>query len=296
MSLISRALGRPSKRRMDPSWVEHIAQQYDVDAGYTAYHAYCREHSSAVAEASPAREIGYEHLRATSAEVAGEIEHEVLARFETRPTVEKSQHLSLFEIDDPGFERSMLERILTPACDEAIARYFGSDYFVYWYHVSRSVPVPELGLNSFRWHCDRGPQAHLKLLFYLNGWNEHGGGTAFLDLDTTQKIARSGYVFAPVKTRLTDLGAIARRHGATYAPWFPEMKAGEGVLFPPSSVLHRGMISTKGPRHVVTICLLPSPVPWSEAYARGVRSQSRSDGKWPEHAAHFRDALAKNAG
>ena len=282
---------------MDPSWVAHIEQRYDVDAGYTAYHEYCRDHSARTptSDPSPVMDIGYEHLRVTSEDAARKIEGEVLARFGARPTFEKSKHLSPFEFDAPDFELSLLERILTPAVDGAIARYFGSDYLVYWYHVSCSVPVPELGLNSFRWHCDRGPQAHLKLLFYLNGWKEHGGGTAFLDVETTRKIAKSGYVFAPVKTRLADLGDIARECGASYTPSFPKMQAGEGILFRPSSVLHTGAISTHGPRYVVTLCFLPSPVPWREAHAKGVRSQSPSSGKWHENAAYFRKALAKNA-
>lgn len=294
MGLISRVLGHPSKRQMDPSWVAHIEQRYDLDAGYAAYHEYCREHTAQTpaAKASPVQEIGYEHLRVTSEDTARDIGREVQARFEAHPKVEKSKHLTLFDIDAPEFERSMLERILTPAVDEAIVRSFGSAYFVYWYHVSRSVPILELGLNSFRWHCDRGPQSHVKLLFCLNDWKEHGGGTTFLDLETTKKIAQSGYVFAPVKTRVADLGPIARDCGASYTPWLPEMKAGEGILFRPSGVLHRGMISTHGPRHVVTLCLLPSPVSWREAHARGVGLRSRSDPKWHENAAHIRDALA----
>jgi hypothetical protein len=152
--------------------------------------------------------------------------------------------------------------------------------------------VPELGLNSFRWHCDRGPRAHLKLLFYLNDWSEHGGGTAFLDLETTRRIAASGYVFAPVKTRVADLGPIAQECGVDCAPWLEEMKAGEGILFQPASVLHRGRISTTGPRHVVTLCLLPSPIPWREAQERDVLVRDDAEGKWHAHASHFRDLLS----
>ena len=294
MSLIPRALFGPSKRRMDPAWIATVERRYDEGGGYRAYHEYCRERSAQahVDAAVPVVLSGYEHLCVMPEGAAAEIEHTVLERFTAQPGAAKSRHLSLFDIDDRAFERSVSERILTAEVDQRVTAFFGSEYFVYRCSVSRSVPVPELGLNSFRWHCDRGPRAHLKLLFYLNGWSEHGGGTAFLDLETTRKIAASGYVYAPVKTRLADLGPIAREHGADYAPWLPEMNAGECILFQPASVLHKGQLSTIGPRHVITLCLLPSPIPWREAQNRDVRARDGADGKWHAHASHFRDLLS----
>jgi len=294
MSLISRMLGRLSGRKLDTSWIARIEKQYDIDGGYAAYHEFCREVTdrSSTGGTLELERRGRMHLRAVSEETAREIEREVLERSAPRPSAQKSQHLSIFEIDDPEYERSMLERILSPAVDRAVVDFFDSEYLVYWYHVTRSVPVADLGLNSFRWHCDRGPRSHLKLLLYLNDWNDHGGGTSFLDLEATKAIAQSGYVFAPVNTRVADLGPIARRAGATYAPWFQEMQSGEGILFQPSSVLHRGELSTHGPRHVLTLCLLPSPVPWSDAHARGVPGRSPGDGKWHESAESFRRAFA----
>lgn len=293
MSLSLRGLFGPSKRRLDPAWVARIERRYDVEGGYRDYLEYCRRCSPDVQvdEAAPIVRTGFEALRVMSEEAAAELEGEVLARFALRPGAEKSPHLALFDVDDRAFERRLLERILTPEVDRRAMAFFGSQYFVYWYHVTRSSPVARLGLNSFRWHCDRGPRGHLKLLFYLNGWEVHGGGTSFLDLDTTRRIAASGYVFAPVKTRLPDLGPIARDVGVDYAPWFQRMQAGEGILFQPSGVLHRGELSTTGPRHVVTLCLLPSPIPWREVLERDVLVRDGRDGKWHEHASWFREAL-----
>lgn len=294
MFRISQRLFGPSKRRMDPAWVASVERRYDLKGGYRAYHEYCRERSphARFDAAAPIVRTGYEHLRVMSGEDAARIQREILERFTVHPGVDKAPHLSLFEIDDRAFERSLLERILGPEVDRRVKAFFGSEYFVYWYHVSRSIPVPELGLNSFRWHCDRGPRAHLKLLFYLNGWSEHGGGTAFLDLETTRSLEASGYVFAPVRTRLADLGPFAREHGVEYEPWFREMQAGEGILFQPSSVLHRGQLSTTGPRYVVTLCLLPSPIPWREALDRNALARGWTDAKWHEHASHFRRLLS----
>jgi hypothetical protein len=288
-----RSLFGPSKRRLDPAWLAKIERRYEVKGGYRAYHQWCQERSACAQAdaAAPIAQKGFEHLRVMPGEAAAEIERNVLERFETRPGAEKSAHLSLFDIDDSAFERDLLERVLTSEVDRRARAFFGSEYFVYWYHVSRSVPVDALGLNSFRWHCDRGPRAHLKLLFYLNGSEAHGGGTAFLDLEATRGIAASGYVFAPVRTRLADLRPLALAHGVEYAPWQPEMKAGEGILFQPAGVLHKGELSTTGARHVVTLCMLPSPIPWRAAHERRDLLRSGADDKWHEHASQLMDVL-----
>ena len=199
---------------------------------------------------------------------AAAIVRELLERFECVPTREKSQHLQRYGIDDEVFGRRLLEHALTSDLDGRVLRFFRSEYYVHWYSVTRAIPVPQVGLNSFRWHCDRGPRGHLKLLLYLNGFEEHGGSTELLDLETTRRLEASGYVYAPVKTRVHDLGPLAERFGARYEPWAPRMLAGEGLLFQPTSVLHRGLLPTAGPRYVVTVCLLPSPIPWRRALER----------------------------
>jgi hypothetical protein len=98
-------------------------------------------------------------------------------------------------------------------------------------------------------------------------------------------------VYAPVKTRVKDLAPLAAQSGIPYAPWSPEMRAGEGILFQPASVLHRGALPTHGPRHVVTVCLLPSPVPWRDAYDRGSHRGMQGDDKWHASAAQLRETL-----
>ena len=185
-----------------------------------------------------------------------------------------------------------MEAFLTPEVGERVVRFFGSQYLVYWYSVHRAVPVPELKFNSFRWHCDKGPRAHLKLLVYLNDYAEHGGGTEFLDLESTRKLATTGYVFGRVKTRTSDLGPLAARVGVDLAPSSTEPSAGEGMLFQPSNVLHRGLLPTRGPRVVVTLCLLPSPIPWRDALERGVMISVGDDAKWHDDARELQAALA----
>jgi len=293
-SVFSRLRGWASKPRLDPRWVERVRRRYEIEAGYADYHAFCRSRftRSPAPGPAPILEEGRERLRVLDASAAREIRREVETRFRCHPTVEKSRHLESFDVDDERWSRDLLERIVTREVDERAARFFGSEYFVYWFTITRAAPVPELGLNSFRWHCDRGPVGHLKLLLYLNGCEEHGGGTEFLDLDATRGLQASGYVFAPVKTRVVDLAPIAARSGVPYAPWSPEMRAGEGILFQPASVLHRGALPTHGPRYVVTVCLLPSPIPWRDAYDRARQLRAHGYDKWHENAAQLREALA----
>jgi hypothetical protein len=57
-------------------------------------------------------------------------------------------------------------------------------------------------------------------------------------------------------------------------------------------VLHRGLLPTHGRRHVITVCLLPSPIPWRDAYERVADRDVQGDGKWHENAAELREALA----
>jgi len=280
--------------RLDPRWVERVRRRYEIDAGYADYHALCRSRFARAAFEGPAPllEQGRELLRVLDDSTAREIERDIETRFRCHPTLAKSRHLERFDVDDEAWSRDLLERIVTQEVDERAARFFGSEYFVYWYHITRATPVRELGLNSFRWHCDRGPVGHLKLLLYLNGREEHGGGTEFLDLETTRGLEASGYVFAPVKTRVIDLAPIAERFGVSYTPWSPEMRAGEGILFQPANVLHRGMLPTHGRRHVITVCLLPSPIPWRDAYDRARQLREHGYDKWHENAAQLREALA----
>jgi hypothetical protein len=293
-------LHRSPWARRWPPWVsaekrvEREYDKYDRTAGYAEYHAFCRSRfGREIGElATPLVADGRERLRLMTAAEAVALRERIERDYVGERVKEKSQHLAVYAIDDEGFVRELLERILAPEVDARAVRFFGSEYFVYWSMVSRASPVPELGFNSFRWHCDRGPRAHLKLIAYLNANAEHRGGTEWLDLEATRGLAREGYVFAPVKTRVSDISGPAARAGIECAPWFPDLEAGEGVVFQPSNVLHRGVVPETGARVAVTACLLPSPIPWREALDRGVRVPVGEGDKWSPDASEFRTALS----
>ena len=125
----------------------------------------------------------------------------------------------------------------------------------------RSDPGGEPNV-SFSWHCDGGPTKHLKVLLYLNGSDEHGGNTRFLDRATTDAFKKIGYVFCDIDHRLDDLAALAGEHGIAYRPLEAPMRTGEAILFEPANVLHKGVWPTRAPRYLLQICIVPSPMPW----------------------------------
>jgi hypothetical protein len=144
---------------------------------------------------------------------------------------------------------------------------------------------------SFRWHCDRGPKTHLKLIVYLNATDEHGGNTEFVSLADTARVAAHGYLFGWAQTRSSDIGDISRIAQRDLAPCSRAMGAGDGVLFQPATVLHRGISPHRGPRYIITLCLLPSPVHWETALARGAMSDLATDTKWHQNAAQLLNVM-----
>ena len=271
-------------------------RKFDEGCGYERYHATCRALSKRPGgnQATPIATLGLEHLRVLSAEHASQLRKAIEARF-SRGDYKGYDYLEAFSIHDDAFRDELLRALLSPAVDERVARFFESEYLVHWFSVTCAKPIEQPPAGSYLWHCDKGPSRHLKLLTYLNGVEEHGGGTEFLDLATTRALDRTGYVFGKVAKRREDLAPLARRQGIALLPHAWPMAAGEGILFQPSGVLHRGRLPTRGPRYVATICLLPSPVPWREALAKGTLSTVGEDEKWHADASSLLRALAPAA-
>jgi hypothetical protein len=91
--------------------------------------------------------------------------------------------------------------------------------------------------------------------------------------------------------RTGDLAVLERIAGRPLHPIRRERRAGEAVLFQPSRVLHRGISPTRGARFVLTLCLLPSPVPWQEALRRNAITDLAADEKWHDHAGEILEKL-----
>jgi hypothetical protein len=284
---------------LDPRRVGRVFEEFDDRGGYAAWHAQCKaalRRPQALPEApGPVVRDGFVVKQAMSQEQAGELLAAVgaLDGQGAERLKRDSAKLEGYPLDDPSLLRSLAQAALTSEIDAHCLDFFGSEYFVYWCTVSRTAPLAEGAPTvSFKWHCDRGPRAHLKLLVYLNDYREHGGGTSYLDLDASDAVARSGYLFARGKRRtgsIEELSVLAKRPLVAY-DHLP--RAGDAVLFQPSRVLHRGITPTRGPRYVLTLCLLPSPANWSEAMDRAAQIDLRHDPIWHGDARALRVRFA----
>jgi hypothetical protein len=186
---------------------------------------------------------------------------------------------------------ALLTRVLAGPLDQRIAEYFGSEYLLHWFTFSVTRQAREQQSVSFRWHCDKGPTAHLKLMVYLNPTDEHGGNTEFVSLEDSAAVARHGYLFGSSKSRSPDIGHLSRIAGRELTGHARPLQAGQAVLFQPARVLHRGLSPDRGDRLVMTLCILPSPVHWKHALQSGAQSNLAVDEKWHKDAMSILDRI-----
>ena len=106
-------------------------------------------------------------------------------------------------------------------------------------------------------------------------------------------MAKTGYTFGPVKERVEDLGPIAARHGIEIHPKQFSIRAGQGILFEPAQLLHRGLPPSKAPRKIMQILILPSPLPWREALEklRSADLPARRNLAFPLNAKELQEAF-----
>lgn len=174
----------------------------------------------------------------------------------------------------------ILAKIITDEIDDKIIAYFRSYYAPIWCRFHENLPEDPDRQPAFSWHCDAGPSKHLKLLVYLNSTQESGGTTLFLDRETTGKLEDIGYLFCPLEERLDDLSELAELYGFSIEPICLDLDAGDGILFEPSQLLHKGIWPTSAPRYMIQICFLPSSAPWRQACQK--LQLPREDNSWPK--------------
>jgi len=195
--------------------------------------------------------------------------------------IDSAEDLEAFSEDD-RFE--IIKHVF--ACDPLTAKiysYFQSHWIPLWMRLYKNEPDkrPEEDY-SFYWHCDGGPSKHLKLLLYLNDSKESGATTMVLERDESDALLRIGYTFCPIGFRLEDLTELAQDKGISYNPIIPEIKAGNGLLFEPARISHRGIWPTDAPRYLVQIAIIPHIEPWYEACS--TYEYPRRDNGWPDFA------------
>lgn len=281
--------GRFIKRERDPERAAAMWRKFDQDHHYAAYLAHCQ--AAFGREPLPVepdlQQRGYTYLRALAPEASQHVAADMMQRSEPQLLKKGDRHLEGFRIHDRPWLADVLGQVLQGPTDAMIAGFFGSEYLVHWVTFSLTRQAPEQPIVSFKWHCDKGPSSHLKLIVYLNPTAEHGGNTEFMDLDDTLAVARQGYLFGWSKTRTGDVAHLSRLAGRPLATEMRERAAGEAVLFQPSRVLHRGVSPARGDRLAATLCLLPSPVHWRQAFDSEVMSDLAVDEKWHDDALEF---------
>ncbi len=288
-SLLARWLSRSAGRELAPTRAKEVAEEYDINRGFAAYHERCRslfDSPNLATVAGPPSSItqnGVEILPVLKPARAAEIIGLLEKRYARTNIKKDSSDLVGWDITHPELIDDILGNVLQGNIDRRITDYFGCSYLVHWATFTVASSAAPEATVSFNWHCDKGPTAHLKLMVYLNSNAEHDGTTAFLDRDQTDRLKDKGYVFGWTKARVSDLAYIEKRTGLKLLPVQPHMNAGDGILFEPSRVMHKGVNPTYGERCVLTLCLLPSPMGWREAMALGTRSDLATDPNWHGH-------------
>lgn len=169
-------------------------------------------------------------------------------------------------IKHPQVIESLLPLILSEDIDSQLCSYFGSEYTLMWYSYLQTPTYREKRSYSSYWHCDIGPEKHLKMLIYLNDYDSHLGNTKFLTKQSTDKLKKAGYIFGSIGNRTDDIGPLCRdRNIDMTQTMYENIRAGDALLFNPNHLAHIGKIPELDDRHVLQLCFVPSPYHWQFA-------------------------------
>ena len=182
--------------------------------------------------------------------------------------------------EDRDLTKLFVSQVLSGKTDSIIKSYFKSNYTVLKLQLSRTVRYDQSSNHnnlSYKWHTDASPMSALKILFYLNGYDEHGGGTAFIEKPVVKKLDEIGYTQYSLTPRLDDIQPLAEYASFDYTEIFSECVAGEGFFFEPSNTLHKGVAPTKGPRWVIQCFLAPFPIAIEKRFDEAISFLQRND-------------------
>ena len=290
LGLLTRLRDRFYKPNLDAGRAQRVYRDFDVGRRYGEYHAHCQTHFKRDLDPAPDTALqrqGFEYFTPLD-------ENEVVRRCQdlqenhSSGQIKKdSKHLEGFHVADMSWVEELLALVLAGPQDQRIVEYFKSEYLLHWVTFSVTRQARKQESVSFRWHCDKGPSAHLKLIVYLNPTEEHGGNTEFIDLEGSEAVADRGYLFGWSKSRSSDIRLLSRIAGRELTSHAHPLQAGQAVLFQPARVLHRGLSPDRGDRLVMTLCILPSPVHWKLALQCGTLFDLAVDDKWHQDAMHI---------
>jgi hypothetical protein len=282
------------KPELDAGRAQRVYREYDIGRHYGEYHAYCQARFKRELEPAPGTALqqqGFEYFTPLDESDAARWRRDLQKHHSSGLIKKDSKHLEGFHVADMAWVEELLTLVLAGPLDQRIVEYFNSEYLLHWVTFSVTRQAREQESVSFRWHCDKGPSVHLKLIVYLNPTEEHGGNTEFIDLEGSEAVARRGYLFGWSKSRSSDIRHLSRIAGRHLTSHASPLQAGQAVLFQPARVLHRGLSPDRGDRLVMTLCILPSPVHWKIALQSGAICDLAVDEKWHKDAMGILDRI-----
>ncbi len=277
---------------------ERVYRHYDETLGYGEYSRHCQSVSQRKSSAPASGSLlsdGFAYLNVLPSGACRDVIDTLAVGNVLAPSQESDPNPEVFQVTDRLVLERLLALILIDAVDEQLLSYFQSEYLVHTLTVTATSAQAPRRSVSFAWHCDKGPTRHLKLIVYLNASEEHGGNTEFIDLAHTAAVAERGYLFGLSGARTDNIEHLRQIAGRGITSHCRSMRTGQGVLFQPAKVLHRGIAPHRGVRRVITLCLLPSPVPWAEALAKRTLTNLASEPKWHRQASELRSAIECDA-
>lgn len=157
----------------------------------------------------------------------------------------------------------LLPAVLSPAVARTIEHALGSHFRIDHCALYRTRPVP-VSQGSFQWHRDLAPMGQFHIMLYLTDSGPEGGGTEFLSLADTRRMAQAGYAFPNVGERVAELSDLIGAEADSILPIRPRPAAGDAILFSAARVLHRGILPTRGFRDVFLLVMQPSTQSWRQ--------------------------------
>ncbi len=174
------------------------------------------------------------------------------------------------EFDFNGEILSIFENILTDEVDEALKSYLGTNYAISFYSLRELTADSENTNPSCKWHCDGAPVNSAMVMCYLDGDEDHGSSTLFMKEGTTDALKEYGYIYCKLINRLQDLDPLLDYYQLDNTTVRHAAKPGETVVFGAAKVAHRAEAPRGGStRSTFDLCIIPSPIPWKEAIAKG---------------------------